>query len=168
MRNTLGLLVVGAIVAVALVSVLDAQDSPASPAARMPSASQLWNFHFEGKKRRGDMIELVQLDDPKYGGKALVMTHLELRIPQSMRVQLWEYWQEPDKRQRDAKPQWARRVLRGEAFSAGKIDSTSDWIIVNYDSTTGIVFAPATRPSLELTFGGGNLEVWAEGYWTEP
>jgi hypothetical protein len=123
MRNTLGLLVLGALVAVPLVSVLDAQDSPASPHAQMPSASQIWNFHFEGKRKRGDVIELLQLDDPKYGGPPL---------------------------------------------SAGFLDSTSEWIVVNYDSNTGIVFAPATRPSLELTFGSGDLEIWAEGYWAQP
>jgi len=168
MRNTLGLLVLGALVAVPLVSVLDAQDAPGSPHAQSPSASQIWNFHFEGKKKRGDVIELAQLDDPKYGGKALVITHLEMRIPQSMRFEVEEFWQEPDKKQRDGKPAWARRVLRGSAFSAGILDSTSEWIIVNYDSNTGIVFAPATRPSIELTFGNGELEIWAEGYWAAP
>lgn len=168
MRNTLGLLIVGALVAVPLVSVLDAQDAPASPHAQLPSASQIWNFHFAGKKRRGDVIELVQLDDAKYGGKALVVTHLEMRIPQSMRVQLEEFWQELDKKQKDGKAAWSRRTVRGEAFSAGVIDSTSEWILVSYDSNTGIVFAPATRPSLEITFGGGDLEIWAEGYWATP
>ncbi len=168
MRNTLGLLVLGALVAVPLVSVLEAQDAPASPHSQLPSVSRVWNFHYAGKKRRGDVIELVQLDDAKYGGKALVITHLEMRIPQSMRLQLEEFWQEPDKKQRDGKPAWARRVIRGEAFSAGVLDSTSEWILANYDSTTGIAFASATRPSLEVTFGSGDLEIWAEGYWAAP
>jgi len=166
MRNTLGLVALGVIVAIALVSVLGAQDVPASPATQAPSASTIWNFHFAGRKRRGDVIELVQLDDPKYGGKALVMTHLEMRIPQSTRVQLEEFWQAPDKKQREGKSAWARRVIRGDPFSAGFLDSTTEWIIVNYDSNSGIVFAPATRPSLEVTFGGGEVEIWADGYWT--
>jgi hypothetical protein len=168
MRNTLGLILLGAIAAVTLVSVLGAQDAPSAPGARAPDASHIWNFHFEGKKKRGDVIELVQLDDPKYSGKALVITHLELRLSQSMRTELELFWQETDKKQRDGKPMWTRKVLRGEAFSAGFIDSTSEWIIVNYDSNTGIVFAPFTRPSIEITFGAGDMEVWAEGYWANP
>src|SRR5262245_44495030 len=151
MRNTLGLAALGLVVAITLVSVLDAQDSPAAPAA--PSASGLWNFRFAGKKRRGEVIELAQLDDPKHAGKALVITHLELRIPQSMKLELEEFVQEPDKKQRDGKPMWTRKVKRGDPFSAGLLDSTSEWIVVNYDSNTGIVFSPGTRPSLELTLG---------------
>jgi len=168
MRNTLGLAALGVVAAITLVSVLDAQDAPASPGAQAPAASQLWNYHYQGKKRRGDVIELAQLDDPKYGGKALVITHLEMRIPNSMRIELEEFRQEPDKKQRDGKPAWARKVRRGAAFSAGFLDSTSEWIIVNYDSNTGIVFDAGTRPSLELTLGGGELEVWAEGHWAAP
>jgi hypothetical protein len=167
MRKTLGLAALGALVLIPLVSVLDAQDS-AAPKMDAPSAAHLFNFHFEGKKRRGEVIELVQLDDPKYGGKALVITHLEMRIPQSMRAQLEEWWQEPNKKQRDGKPQWSKRVLRGDAFSTGLLDSTSEWIIINYDSRSGIVFAPATRPSIEINFGSGDLEVWADGYWATP
>ncbi len=168
MRNTLGLVALGTVAAVTLVSVLSAQDTPATPGAQAPSASGIWNYHYEGKKRRGDVIELVQLDDPKYSGKALVITHLEMRLPQSMRIELEEFRQEPDKKQRDGKPAWARKVRRGAAFSAGFLDSTSEWIIVNYDSNTGIVFDAGTRPSLELTLGGGELEIWAEGYWATP
>jgi hypothetical protein len=168
MRNTLGLLAIGALAAFTLVSVLGAQDSPASPSTPVPSASHLWNYHFVGKKKRGDVIELVQLDDPKYGGKALVVTHLEMRLPQSMRVDIEEFWQEPAKKQRDGKPFWERRVLRGSALNSGFLDSTSEWVIVNYDSRAGIVFAPNTRPSIELTLGSGELEIWAEGYWATP
>ena len=166
MRNTLGLAALGAVAAITLVSVLDAQDAPASPQA--PNASRIWNFHFAGKKRRGDVIEMAQLDDPKYGGKALVVTHLEMRIPQSMKIELEEFRQEADKKQRDGKPAWARKVRRGTPFSAGILDSTSEWIIVNYDSNTGILFDPGTRPSLELMLGSGELEIWAEGYWANP
>lgn len=168
MRNTLGLAALGAVAAITLVSVLDAQDAPASPGAQAPSASRIWNFHFAGKKRRGDVIEMAQLDDPKHGGKALVVTHLEMRIPNSMKIELEEFRQEPDKKQRDGKPAWARKVRRGYPFSAGILDSTSEWIIVNYDSNTGILFDPGTRPSLELTLGSGELEIWAEGYWANP
>jgi hypothetical protein len=166
MRNHFGLVALSLLVAIILVSVLDAQDSPSAPAA--PSASHLWNFHFAGKKRRGEVIELSQLDDPKHGGKALVITHLEMRIPNSMRIELAEFVQEPDKKQRDGKPMWARKVKRGDPFSTGLHDSTSEWIMVHYDSNTGIVFTPGSRPSLELTLGGGDLEIWAEGYWATP
>jgi hypothetical protein len=122
-------------------------------------ASFLWNFHFAGKKKKGDVIELVQLDDAKYSGKALVVTHLGLRLSQSMRMELQEY------RQDAAKKAWAKTVRRGEAFSAGMLDHTNSWILADYDSRSGIVFEAGTRPSLELTFGSGDLEVWAEGYW---
>jgi hypothetical protein len=167
MRNNIGLLVLGALVAIVLVSALDAEDTPASSPG-FPSASRIWNFHFAGKKKRGDVIELAQLDDPKYGGKALVITHLEMRLSPSVRVQLQEHWQEVDKKGRDGKPLWGRRVIRDEAFSAGVIDSTTEWVIVHYDSNTGIVLAPATRPSLEVSFGNGDVEIWAEGYWAAP
>jgi hypothetical protein len=169
MRTSLGLLALGAVAAVALVSVLGAQETPSSPGMQpKPSASALWNFHFLGKKRRGDVVELIQLDDPKFSGKALVMTHLEMRMPQSIRLELTEYWQEPDKKQRDGKPAWARKPVRSDRFSAGVLDSTSEWLIANYDSNTGIVFDANTRPSLEVTFGSGDIEIWAEGYWATP
>jgi hypothetical protein len=162
------MLALGTIAAVTLVSVLVAQDPPMSPGGVAPSAAGIWNYHYAGRKRRGDVIELVQLDDPKYGGKSLVITHLEMRIPNSMRMELEEFRQDPEKKQRDGKPLWVRKVRRGDPFSAGILDSTSEWIIVNYDSNTGMVFEPGTRPSLELTLGGGELEVWAEGYWATP
>jgi hypothetical protein len=168
MRNTLGILALGTVAAVTLVSVLAAQDAPVAPGGPVPSASGIWNFHFAGKKRRGDVIELVQLDDPKYSGKALVLTHLEMRIPNSMRIELEEFRQDPDKKQRDGKPFWTRNVRRGWAFGTGILDSTSEWIMVNYDSNTGMVFDPGTRPSVELTLGSGDLEIWAEGYWATP
>ncbi len=168
MRNTLGILALGMVAAVTLVSVLVAQDAPLAPGSAGPTASGIWNYHYAGKKRRGDVIEMIQLDDPKYSGKALVITHLEMRIPNSVRVELEEFRQDPGKKQRDGKPLWSRKVRRGEAFSAGILDSTSEWIIVNYDSNTGIVFDPSTRPSLELTFGSGDVAIWAEGYWATP
>jgi len=168
MRNTLGILALGTIAAVTLVSVLSAQDAPVAPGSAGPSVSGIWNFRYAGKKRRGDVIEMAQLDDPKHSGKALVITHLEMRIPNSVRIELEEFRQDGDKKQRDGKPLWARKVRRSDAFSVGILDSTSEWIMVNYDSHTGIVFDPGTRPSLELTLGTGNVEIWAEGYWATP
>jgi len=174
MRNNLGLVALGALGAITLVSVLGAQEAQkpvtAPPTASvLPDASMIWNYYYAGKKKRGDVIELARLDDPVYGGKALVITQIEIRIPQSTRLELQEYRQDAQKKQRDGAPGWKKIVRRGEALmSAGFIDSTSQWLLSGYGSLVGCVFDPGTRPSLEVTFGGGDMEIWAEGYWAKP
>jgi hypothetical protein len=164
MRITLGIAALGFLTAITLVSVLGAQEEEkktVAPHASAPDASHLWNFHFVGRKKRGDVIELEQLDDPKHSGQALVVTHLELRLRQSMRMEIVEFRPDPKKKQSDGKPMWEKITRRGEAFSAGFLDSTSEWLIANYDSRTGTIFDPGTRPSLEVTFGSGEIEIWA-------
>jgi hypothetical protein len=168
MRITLGIAALGILAAVTLVSVLRAQEEEkksVTPHAGAPDASHLWNFHFAGRKKRGDVIEMAQLDDPKHSGHALIVTHMELRLRQSMRMELVEFRPDAKKKQPDGKPMWNKTTRRSEAFSAGVIDSTSEWVMVNYDTYTGTVFDPGTRPSLEVTFGSGEIEIWAEGYW---
>ncbi len=171
MRNNLGLVAFGALAALVLVSVLGAQEERPSVAplpARMTDASLIWNFYYTGKRNKGDVIELVQLDDPSCSGKALVITHIEICMPQSTRMELQEYRKDPEKK-REGKLAWSKEVRRGEALtSTGFRDSTSQWLLAGYGSLTGIVFDPGTRPSLEVTFGGGDVEVWAEGYWATP
>ncbi|HEX5136144.1 MAG TPA: hypothetical protein VFY93_04170 [Planctomycetota bacterium] len=174
MRNNLCLVALGALGAIALVSALGAQETQkpvtAPPTtALLPDASLIWNYYYSGKKKRGDVIELERLDDPAHGGKALVITHIEIRMPQSTRMELQEYRQDPQKKQRDGSPGWTKAVRRGEALtSTGFIDSTSQWVLAGYGSLVGCVFDPGTRPSLEVTFGGGDVEIWAEGYWATP
>ena len=54
----------------------------------------------------------------------------------------------------------------GDGFSTGHIDSTSQWLGTGYFGTTGLKFDPGTRPALEVTLGGGEMWVYAEGYWS--
>jgi len=171
MRNNLGLVAFGALAALVLVSVLGAQEERPPSVAPLPvptvDTSLIWNFYYSGKRNKGDVIELAQLDDPSRGGKSLVITHIEICMPQSTRMELQEYRRDAEKK-REGKLAWSKEVKRGEALtSTGVRDSTSQWLVASYSSLIGIVFDPGTRPSLEVTFGGGEIEVWAEGYWAK-
>ena len=119
----------------------------------------IWNFHFHGKKRRGDVLELVKPEDMR--GRTLVVTKLELRMRQSTRVRVIEHEKVGERR---GKPVWKKRIRRSELFSIGTIDSTSKWVVSDYDSLYGLKFAPGSRPAVEVTFGGGEMAVYAEGY----
>jgi len=128
--------------------------------------SMIWNFHFEGKKRKGDFLELTE---PKEGrNRTLVITKLEMRMRQSTRIRVIEHNQSEDKVTRRGKPLWTKTVRRSELFSLGKVESTSKWVQSDYDSLTGIKFKPGARPALEITQGGGEMAIYAEGYWSRP
>ena len=125
--------------------------------------SMIWNFHYEGKKKKGSILELTKPKDAK--NRTLVITKLELRMRQSTRVRLIEHNPLGERR---GKKLWKKVVRRSELFSLGKIESTSKWVVADYDSLMGIKFNPGARPSLELTQGGGDIAVYAEGYWSRP
>ena len=123
----------------------------------------IWNFHFRGKKRRGEVLELVKPEEMV--GRTLVITKLELRMRQSTRLQVIEHQKIGERR---GKPIWKKRVRRSDLFSIGTIDSTSKWVVSDYSSLYGLKFEPGSRPAVEVTLGGGEMAIYAEGYWSRP
>jgi len=123
----------------------------------------IWNYHFHGKQKRGQVLELVKPDQGR--GRTLVITKLELRMRQSTRVQVIEHQKLGERR---GKPVWKKTIRRSELFSIGAMDSTSKWVVSDYGSLHGLKFAPGSRPAIEVTLGGGEMAVYAEGYWSRP
>jgi hypothetical protein len=144
----------------------DETQTSADPLARRVGVDQIWNFHYHEKARKGQFIELAQLDTQKSRGRSLVITHLEVRTRQSMRVQVVEHRKDKQKVQRDGKPYWNKKVRRGEGFSLGDMDSTTKQIRSGYSTLVGMKFDPGTRASIEVTQGTGPIWIYAEGYWS--
>jgi hypothetical protein len=119
----------------------------------------VWNFHFEGKKKGGEFLELLTPEEGKE--RALVITHFEMRVRQSTQVQMVEH----RKVKRQGKEVWEKAVRRSELFSLGTLDSTTQYVASGFDSTVGMKFDGGTRPALEVTAGGGEMAVYAAGYW---
>ena len=120
--------------------------------------TRMWSFHFEGKKRKGDFLELAQSD-----GRTLVITHLEVRMRQTMRLAVVEHKSVNNK----GKQAWKKKLRRSELFSIGHLDGTTKYSISQYKSDIGMKFGEDMRPSLEITQGGGDMAVYAEGYWVD-
>ena len=126
--------------------------------------NRMWSFHFEGKKRNGDFLELAQPDaDTSKNGRTLVITHLEIRMRQTMRLAVVEHESVTVK----GKQKWNKKLRRSELFSIGYLDGSTKYSISQYKSDLGMKFGPTSRPSLEITQGGGDMAVYAEGYWVE-
>ena len=141
-----------------------AEDEPAKrPPPDTIDADLIWNFNWHGKKQRGKFIEFIQEGEAR--GRSLVITQIELRVTRSTRVQVVEHRKGVRGREGGAAT-WRKAVRRGEGFSTGHIDSTSQWLGTGYFGTTGMKFDPGTRPALEVTLGGGEMWVYAEGYWS--
>ena len=104
----------------------------------------IFNFHFEGKKKRGDIIELTKPDEGR--GRVLVITKLDVRMRQSTRFKVIEHEKIGEKR--NGKSKWKKRLRRSELFSHGQIESASKWIVVDYTSLHGMKFEKGMRPSL--------------------
>jgi len=154
-----------------LVTMLFAQDDGEHKTTTAPPPGTidthlLWNFYFRGTRKKGDVLELAQLDGKESRGRSLVVTRIETRTPASMRFQVIEHRLVPA--QPGAKPAWKKEVRRGDAFSADFITASTEWAGSSYDSFTGMLFSPNTRPALEITLGNGELCVYAEGYWSGP
>jgi len=125
---------------------------------------QMWNFHFEGKKRKGDILELAQPDAERENeGRTLVITHLEIRMRQTMRLSVIEH----QKIRHQGKDGWKKVLRRSELFSVGWLDGTTKYAVSQYKSDVGMKFGPKSRPSLQITQGGGDMAVYAEGYWAD-
>jgi hypothetical protein len=120
--------------------------------------NRMWSFHFEGKKRNGDFLELAQPD-----GRTLVITHLEIRMRQTMRLAVVEHKSVTVK----GKQTWKKKLRRSELFSIGHLDGSTKYSISQYKSDLGMRFGEDMRPSLEITQGGGDMAVYAEGYWVD-
>ena len=82
---------------------------------------------------------------------------------QSTRIRVIEH---SEASRRHGKPVWKKTVRRSELFSLGRVESTSRWVASDYDSQTGLKFLAGTRPALEITQGGGEMAIYAEGYWS--
>lgn len=121
---------------------------------------EIWNFNWEGKKKSGQFLEL--LPDLDKQGRRLTITHLELRVGQSTEVQVVQHRKGPQERQ------WKKTVRRGPLFSLGMLDSTTRYVASGYSSLVGMAFDEYCRPAIEVTEGGGDLAVYAEGYWSKP
>ena len=119
---------------------------------------RMWSFHFEGKKRNGDFLELAQPE-----GRTLVITHLEVRMRQTMRLSVVEHKRVRTK----GKEAWKKTLRRSELFSIGHLDGTTKYAVSQYKSDIGMKFDGDMRPSLEITQGGGDMAVYAEGYWVD-
>jgi len=128
------------------------------PAKKDPRdyVDRIWNFHWEGSKNNGDVLELAKCE-----GRTLVITHFELRQRITMRVAIVEYFKPPKKKR------WKSRVRRSDWFSLGGREATSKFMGSGFSTYTGMKFGAWTRPSLVITQGGGDLAVYAEGYWSK-
>lgn len=144
----------------------DETNTTADPLPQRVSVDQIWNFHHHEKVRKGQFIELAKLDTQKSQGRSLVITHLEVRTRQSMRVQVVEHRRDPVKVQRDGKPYWNKKIRRGEGFSLGELDHTTQQVRSGYSTLVGMKFDPGTRAALEVTQGSGPIWIYAEGYWS--
>ena len=139
---------------------------PALPGVGVLDPDRIWNFHFDGKKRKGDFLELAALDAPEHRGRVLVLTHLVMSLPHGTRVEVVEFHRDGAEEGQEKAP-WKKRVRRSEAFSAGWVDSTSKGVLTGQSSLVGLKFGPMTRPTLAITQGGGDIAVYAEGYWAD-
>ena len=58
-------------------------------------------------------------------------------------------------------------LSRSQLFSIGWLDGTTKYAVSQYKSDVGMKFGPTTRPSLEITQGGGDMAVYVEGFWAD-
>ena len=137
-------------------------DSP--PPTFPPAPGDIWNFHFYGKKKRGDVIEFLEANELQQ--RYLIITHLEIRVRQSTRVQLIEHRKKKKRKSAGGGTHWVKTVRRSELFSLGWQDSTSKYVASGYSTYVGMKFEPRIRPAIEVTFGGGEMAIYAEGYWS--
>ena len=122
----------------------------------------IWNFHFQGTKRAGDFLEFLTPEEGRQ--RTLVITQIDLRLPQSTRAQVVEH--RPVRQQ--GKEGWKKIVRRSDPFSLGTLDSATRAVMSTFVGLPGMKFDGGTRPSLEITEGSGEIAVYAEGYWSAP
>ena len=157
---------IAALVLLVLLGAVVAQESKTKEAGRPPTLREpvdidrMWSFHFQGKKNKGEMLELARPDAERKGrGRTLIITHLEVRQRQTMRWAFLEFEKVGKK--------WKRNLRRSEYFSQGWLDGTTKFMVSGYSSLVGMKFPPNTRPTLNITQGSGDMAVYAEGYWAD-
>lgn len=134
-------------------------EDPSRPRDRL-RPDQMWNYHYEGKVKKGGFLELAQPDQENEGkGRTLVITSLEVRQPQSMRWRLVEHVK--------AGKEWKKIMRRSELFSQGWLDGTSKNMVAAYWGWVGMKFGHESRPSIEIRQGSGDVAVYGEGYWAD-
>ncbi len=137
--------------------------STTQPVRNTVDPNMIWNFQFEGKKRRGQFIELLRADEAR--GRALMITHLELRTRTSTRLAIVEH-RKVGKKRKDGG--FKKYIRRSELFSLGWPEATTQYVASGFSTLIGMKFEAGTRPAIEVTLGGGNMAVYAEGYWSRP
>ena len=121
----------------------------------------IWRFHYEGKKSNGEFLQLADPDGEEGGGRTLVITQIEIRMRQTMRVRLVSH------KKLGGRDGWKKEVVRGELLSVGWLDTTSKFMASAYSGWVGIQFKSGTRPSIEFRQGSGDITIYAEGYWAK-
>ena len=122
------------------------------------AVDNIWRYHYEGKKGKGEFLEIADPEGEVGKGRTLVITNMDVRMRQTMRASLIQHV-------RTAKQRWKKEVVRSELFSIGWLDGTTKFMAWNYSGWVGMRFKPGTRPALAFTQGSGDLAVYAEGYW---
>ena len=158
------LVCLGAVMAQGSEETKTAERKPGPMLREQIDTTRMWSFHFEGKKKRGEFLELAQPDlERQDEGRTLVITHLEVRMRQTMRMSVVEH----TKFSRKGKDAWKKKLRRSELFSIGWLDGTTKYMASQYKSDVGMKFGPDSRPSLEIRQGSGDMAVYAEGYWAD-
>lgn len=136
---------------------------PSIPVNTLVNTNQIWGFNFHGKIKRGRFLELARPDEKN---RTLVITQIEMRFTRSTRIAVVAHRKDPQRKRANGKSVWKKEIRRGGHFSLGYIESTSQYLMAGYGGLIGMAFPPNTRPSLECTLGGGEIAVYAEGYWS--
>ena len=121
----------------------------------------IWRYSYEGRQAKGSLLQLADPDGEEGGGRTLVITQIEIRMRQTMRVRLVSH------KKLEGGGGWTKEVVRGELLSVGWLDTTSKFMASAYSGWVGIQFKSGTRPSIEFRQGSGDITIYAEGYWAE-
>ena len=108
------------------------------------------------------------LTEKEARGRVLVITHMDLRIRQSTRVAVVEHRKVQRKKKFGGGKFWKKFLRRSELFSLGWRESSSQYTVSGFSLRAGMKFEADVRPALKITQGGGEMAVYAEGYWSRP
>jgi len=99
-------------------------DKPAKQPAVTPriAVDDIWRYHYEGKKSNGEFLQLADPEGEEGDGRTLVITQIEIRMRQTMRVRLVSH--KKLRGERNGRPVWQKEIVRGELLSVGWLDTT--------------------------------------------
>jgi len=154
-------LVLGVVVAQEKETTTKAKAIPATqrPVTPRIDVDNIWRYSYEGTQSKGSFLQIADPDGEEGGGRTLVITQIEIRMRQTMRVRLVSH------KKLEGGGGWKKEVVRGELLSVGWLDTTSKFMASAYSGWVGIQFKSGTRPSLEFRQGSGDITIYAEGYW---